>query len=68
MKWNQTEKDRYHLYVSSKNGTNERIYKAEIESQMEKTNIITGGKDGAEEYNLRAWDSRVHSTLCKIEN
>ena len=35
----------YHLYVESKekNGTNELIYKTEIDLQLEKTNMITRG-------------------------
>ena len=45
----QTEKDKYHtiLFICEilKNGTIELIYKTEIESQMEKTNLwLPGGK------------------------
>ena len=39
----QTEKDKYHMISLIrgilKNGTNELIYKTEIESQMQKTNL-----------------------------
>ena len=43
----QTEKDKYHTTMCGilKNDTNELIHKAEIESQMYKTNLWTpGGK------------------------
>ena len=37
----------YHLYVDSKNGPNDPIYKTEIESQMQKTNFwLPEGKGG----------------------
>ena len=39
-------KDKYHMilliYGILKNGTNELIYKTEIESQMQKTNMVMG--------------------------
>ena len=42
-KVSQTEKDKYHdiayIWNLKKNGTNELIYKTEIESQMQKTNL-----------------------------
>ena len=45
----QTEKGKYHMISLicgiQKNGTNELIYKTEIESQMQKTNLwLPGGK------------------------
>ena len=50
----QTKKDKYHIIFLvcgfEEKGTNELIYKTEIESQMHKTNLwLPGGKVGREE-------------------
>ena len=46
--YSQSEKDKYHsnIYVwnQKKKGTNELIYKTEIELKMQKTNTVTWGK------------------------
>ena len=51
----QTEKDKYHkilLICGIKKNTNEPIYKTEMESQMQKTNLwLPGGKWGRREKN-----------------
>ena len=48
----QTEKDKYHIIslicgIQKKNGTNKLIYKTEIESQMQKSNLwlSVGGRE-----------------------
>ena len=57
----QTEKDKYHGIASmgnlkKKKDTNELIYKPEIKSQAEKTNLwLTKGK-GRGRDNLGGWD------------
>ena len=52
-----------------KNGTNELIYKTEIESQMQKTNLwLPGGKPGMGRDKLGDWDGHIHTTLYKIDN
>ena len=42
-KWSKPDKDKYHIYhlyaESKKNDTNELIYKIEIDSQTQKTNL-----------------------------
>jgi len=45
----QTEEIKHHMVLlvyiwNLKNGTNELIYKTEIESQMQKTNVVTRGE------------------------
>ena len=53
----QREKDRYMIlliYGILKNGTNELTYKTEIESQMQKTNMVT--REKAEDDKLGDWD------------
>ena len=50
-----------------KNGTNKRIYKTEIESQMEKTNrVITKRKWG--EDTLSDSGCHTHTSIYKIDN
>ena len=55
----QKEKNKYHILThvcgTQKNGTNELIYKTEIESQIQKTNLwLPGGKGGKDK--LGDWD------------
>ena len=53
----QREKDKYMIlliYGILKNGTNELTYKTEIESQMQKTNMVT--REKAEDDKLGDWD------------
>ena len=54
-KVSQTEKDEYHMisliHGILKNGTNELIYKTEIESQIQKTNLWLPGGEGGGEIN-----------------
>ena len=50
-----------------KNGTNELIYKTEIESQMYKTVLwLPGGKRGEEK--LEDWELHIHTTVYKIDD
>ena len=56
----QTEKYKYHMISLIcgilKNGTYELIYKTEIESQIQKTNLwLPGGKGGGRDE-LGVWD------------
>ena len=71
----QTEKDKQHMIQlicgTKKNGTNELIYKTEIESQMQKTNLWlpkgkVGGGGGREK--LGDWDYHIPTTIYKIDN
>ena len=56
----QTEKDKYHIILltcgtKKKNGTNELIYKTEIESQMQKTTLwLPGGRGATDKF--KDWD------------
>ena len=46
-----------------KNGTNKLIYKTEIESQIQKTNMITMGGRGGRRDKLGDWDWHIHATI-----
>ena len=55
----QAEKDkycRYHLYMESKNNTNESIYKTEANSQSQKMNVWLPKRKEREGDNLGIWD------------
>ena len=54
--------------MESKNGTNEIVYKTEIESQMYKTNLdgYQEGSGGRDE--LGDWDWHIHTTMYKIDD
>ena len=59
----QTEKDKYMvslIYEVLNDGTDESIYKIEIESHVESNLIVSGGRD-----KLRDWDGHAHTTVCK---
>ena len=50
-----------------KKDTNEFIYKAEIETQIYKSNLgLPRGNGGKDE--LRDWDWQVHATIYKTDN
>ena len=50
-----------------KNGTNELIYKTEIESQIQKTNMVPR-EEKEEGAILGDQDWKIHSTIYKIDN
>ena len=54
----QTEKDKYDIaYIwNLKNGTNEPIYKTEIESEMQKTKVMATNGVWRVEDKLGDWD------------
>ena len=54
--------------VSKKNVTDEPIYKTEIESQMQKTNLWLPGGKGGRRDKLGDWDRHIHTTIYKIDN
>ena len=47
------------------NGTDEPICKAEIETQMYRTNVWTPGRKGNE---LEDWNWHIYTTVYKIDN
>ena len=52
--------------MESKNNTSELIYEAEIDSQMQKTNLrLPGGEWGRGQ--LGDWDGHTHTTIYKID-
>ena len=68
----QTEKENtvYHLYVKSKkkNDTNELIYKTEIDSQTQRTNLrLPKGKQRHKRDKLGVWDQQIQTTIYKID-
>ena len=55
----QTQKDKHHMISLTcgiyKKGTNERIYKTEVEARMQETNLwLPGAKEGRDK--LGDWD------------
>ena len=55
----QTEKDKYHISLICgilKNDTNELIYKTEIDSQTQKTNLWLPKGESGERDKLGVWD------------
>ena len=47
--------------------TNELIFKKEIDSQTEKTNLQLPKREGGGDK-LGVWDWQKHTTICKIDN
>ena len=56
-----------YVWSLKKKGTNELIYKTEIESQMQKTNLRSPG-DKAGSVKLEEWDWHIYTTIHKIDN
>ena len=59
----QTEKDKHLMIlliygIFKKNDTNERIYKTETESQMQKANLWSPGESGSSEAGI-SWETGV---------
>ena len=71
-KWNQTEKDEYHMMSLTcriwKSGTNEPIYKTNRITDIENKHRYQGKERTWGGINLRDWDSQKHSTIYKIDN
>ena len=62
-----TERQMYITYVwDLKRSTNQLVYKAEVESQMEKTNIRLPRNKGVRSK-LGNWDGHMYITICKID-
>ena len=67
----QKEKNKYHIMLLicgiQKNGTDELICKAEIETQVQRTNLWT--PRGAGWWNeLGYWDLHIYTIMYKIDN
>ena len=60
----QTQKDKYHTILLicgiKKRGTNEFIYKTEVENKL----MVTRGWGDK----LGDWDGHIHTTIYKIDN
>ena len=53
--------------LKKKKGTNELIYKTEIDPQTQKTNLwLPKGKGGGRDK-LGVWDEQIHTTLYKVD-
>ena len=63
----QKKKYKYYINITCmqnlKQGTNELIYKTEIESQMQKISLWLGGMD-----KLGDWDSHIYTAIDKIDD
>ena len=59
-----------HLYVKSKkNDIDELIYKTEIDSESQKTNLwLPKGIQGMEGEKLGVWDERIYIIMYKMDN
>ena len=66
----QTEKDKYYMIKHTwnlKKDKNELIYKIEIYSQMQLTNLqLPKGKGVGDK--LEVWDQHIHTTVYKIDD
>ena len=67
-----TQKDKYHMILLIcekffKRDTNGLIYKTEVESQMQKTNLWLPG-DNRGRDKLGDWDRHIHTTMNKIDS
>ena len=67
----QKEKNKYHILMHTcgiqKNGTDEPVCKAEIETQMQRTNVWTprGAKRGWDEWG--DWDRHIYTNMYKTD-
>ena len=56
-----------HIYGFQENGINDLICKAEMETQIQRTNVWGSREDG-EWDDLGDWDEHIYTTMYKIGN
>ena len=68
----QKEKNKYciltHIYGNQKDGTYEPIFKAAVETQMQRTDLWTWAGGGGGDNGESSMEIHTYTTMCKIDS